>query len=181
LLQTSQPYVEQANAAVEHQFGTRTALSVDMLQPWRSSFGKFQWRHPASERKFRFDLNCPFRQQPLFDDSTFATATVTLPNGKTFTTPDFAAVDGFINPNFGTINAIDNSECPFYNGLLISFRHHSPVPQFGRLHALRTTDQGTGYFNQFDQASQRGPSQLDQTHRLCYRSVGSTISRVEKL
>jgi hypothetical protein len=37
----------------------------------------------------------------------------------------------------------------------------------------KTIDQGTGYFNQFDQGAQRGPSQLDQTHRFVATGVWS--------
>src|SRR5229473_2143664 len=44
----------------------------------------------------------------------------------------------------------------------------------------RTTDQGTGYFNQFDQRSQRGPSQLDQTHRFVTTGVWSPQFRALK-
>jgi len=116
---------------------------------------------------FGFDLNLvPPDQQPVYSPGSFATATVTLPNGKTYTTPDFSAVDGFINPNFGTINAVDNSGLSVYNGLLISLRHHSRQFLSSVAYTFsHVTDQGAGYFNQFDQASQRGPSQLDQTHR----------------
>ncbi|PYX31378.1 MAG: hypothetical protein DMG80_10325 [Acidobacteria bacterium] len=168
------PYVEQANAAVEHQFGTQTALSVGYVYSHGVHLlGNSNGVTRQANGNFGFDLNLvPSAQQPLFDDSTFATATVTLPNGKTFTTPDFAAVDGFINPNFGTINAIDNSGMSVYNGLLISLRHHSRQFLGSVAYTLsRTTDQGTGYFNQFDQASQRGPSQLDQTHRFVATGV----------
>jgi hypothetical protein len=121
---------------------------------------------------FGFDLNLvPPDQQVAFGGSA-NTATVTLPNGKTYTTPDFSAIDGFINPNFGTINAIDNSGLSIYNGLLVSLRHHSRQFLSSVAYTLsKTTDQGTGYFNQFDQASQRGPSQLDQTHRFVATGV----------
>ena len=50
--------------------------------------------------------------------------------------------------------------------VLVSLRHHSRQFLGSVAYTLsRTIDQGTGYFNQFDQGSQRGPSQLDQTHR----------------
>ena len=98
---------------------------------------------------------------------------MTLPNGKTYTTPDYSAIDGSLNPNFGAINAVDNSGLSVYNGLLVHFATipgsscpRSPTPS-------HTTDQGTGYYNQFDQAAQRGPSQLDQTHRFVATGVWS--------
>src|SRR6195256_3176394 len=177
------PYVEQANAAVEHQFGTRTALSVGYVYSHGVHLlGNSNGVTRQANGNFGFDLNLvPSAQQPLFDDSTFATATVTLPNGKTFTTPDFAALDGFLDPNFKTINAVDNSGMSVYNGLLISLRHHSRQFISSVAYTLsRTTDQGTGYFNQFDQASQRGPSQLDQTHRFVATGVWSPQFRALK-
>jgi Carboxypeptidase regulatory-like domain/TonB dependent receptor len=170
------PYVEQANAAVEHQFGAQTALSVGYVYSHGLRLlGNSNGVTRQANGNFGFDLNLvPPSLQPTFDPTTFATATVTLPNGKTFTTPDYAALDGFINPNFGPINAIDNSGTSVYNGLLISLRHQSKQFVGSMAYTLsRTTDQGTGYFNQFDQASQRGPSQLDQTHRFVATGVWS--------
>jgi hypothetical protein len=76
--------------------------------------------------------------------------------------------------NFGTINAIDNSGLSVYNDLLVSLRHHSNQFLTSVAYTLsRTVDQGTGYFNQFDQASQRWPSQLDQTNRFVATGVWS--------
>jgi hypothetical protein len=37
----------------------------------------------------------------------------------------------------------------------------------------KTIDQGTGYYNQFDQKSQRSVSQLDQTHRFVFSGAWS--------
>jgi len=106
---------------------------------------------------------------------------VTLPNGKTYTTPDYGAIDGFLTPNFGTINAIDNSGLSIYNGLLVSLRHRSRQFLASVAYTLsRTIDQGSGYFNQFDQRSQRGPSQLDQTHRFVTTGVWSPQFRALK-
>ncbi len=167
------PYVEQANAAVEHQFGSETALSVGYVYSHGLHLlGNSNGVTRQANGNFGFDLNLvPPDQQVAFGGSA-NTATVTLPNGKTYTTPDFSAIDGFINPNFGTINAIDNSGLSIYNGLLVSLRHHSRQFLSSVAYTLsKTTDQGTGYFNQFDQASQRGPSQLDQTHRFVATGV----------
>jgi hypothetical protein len=163
------PYVEQANAAVEHQFGTHTALSVGYVYSHGLRLlGNSNGVTRQANGNFGFDLNLvPPDQQtlPAFGGS-FTTATVTLPNGKTYTTPDYSAIDGILSTNLGPINAIDNSGLSIYNGLLISLRHHTRQFSSSVAYTLsRATDQGTGYFNQFDLASQRGPSQLDQTHR----------------
>ena len=171
------PYVEQGSLAVEHQFGAQTALSVGYAYSHGLRLlGNSNGVTRQANGNFGFDLNLvPPDQQPVFSQGTaFATATVTLPNGKTYTTPDFSAIDGFLDPNFGTINAIDNSGLSIYNGLLVSLRHHSRQFFSSVAYTLsHATDQGTGYFNQFDQASQRGPSQLDQTHRFVTTGVWS--------
>jgi hypothetical protein len=169
------PYVEQANAAVEHQFGSQTALSVGYVYSHGLHLlGNSNGVTRQANGNFGFDLNLvPPDQQVTFGGSA-NTATVALPNGNTYTTPDFSAIDGFLDPNFGTINAIDNSGLSIYNGLLVSLRYHSRQFLSSVAYTLsRTTDQGTGYFNQFDQASQRGPSQLDQTHRFVATGVWS--------
>jgi len=167
------PYVEQANVAVEHQFGSQTALSVGYVYSHGLHLlGNSNGVTRQANGNFGFDLNLvPPDQQVAFGGAA-NTATVTLPNGKTYTTPDYSAIDGFLDPNFKTINAIDNSGLSIYNGLLVSLRHHSRQFLSSVAYTLsRTTDQGTGYFNQFDQASQRGPSQLDQTHRFVATGV----------
>jgi len=173
------PYVEQANAAVEHQFGANTALSAGYVYSHGLRLlGNSNGVTRQANGNFGFDLNLvPPELQPAFG-GCFTTATVTLPNGKTYTTPDYSAIDGLINPNFGAINAIDNSGLSIYHGLLISLRHRSRQFYSTVSYTLsKTTDQGTGYFNQFDQAAQRGPSQLDQRHRFVASAVWSPSAR----
>jgi outer membrane receptor protein involved in Fe transport len=167
------PYVEQANAAVEHQFGAQTALSVGYVYSHGLRLlGNSNGVTRQANGNFGFDLNLVPPDQQVAYGGSYNTATITLPNGKTFTTPDYSAIDGYINPNFGTINAVDNSGLSIYNGLLISLRHHSQQFLTSVAYTLsHTTDQGSGYFNQFDQTSQRGPSQLDQTHRFVATGV----------
>jgi hypothetical protein len=168
------PYVEQANVGVEHQFGSHTALGASYVYSHGLRLlGNSNGVTRQANGNFGYDLNLvPPDQQPIFSPGSFATATVTLPNGKTYTTPDYSAVDGYLNPNFGTINAIDNSGLSIYNALLVSLRHHSRQFQTSVAYTLSsTTDQGTGYFNQFDQRSQRGPSQLDQPQRFVATGV----------
>lgn len=162
------PYVEQANVAVEHQFGAHTALSVGYVYSHGLALlGNSNGVTRQANGNFGLDLNLvPPDQQVAFGGS-FTKDTVTLPNGQSYTVPDFEAIDGFLNPNYGAINAIDNSGLSIYNGLLVSLRHSSK--QFFTAVAYtysKTIDQGTGYYDQFDQPSQRGPSQLDQTQRL---------------
>jgi hypothetical protein len=176
------PYVEQGNIAVEHQFGANTALSAGYVYSHGLALlGNSNGVTRQANGNFGLDLNLvPPDQQPAFGGS-YATATVTLPNGKTFVTPDFSAIDGFVNPNFGPINAVDNSGHSVYNGLLISLRHQEK--QFSGSVAYtysHVTDQGTGYFNQFDQQAQRGPSQLDQPQRFVATGIWTPTQRYVK-
>jgi hypothetical protein len=164
------PYVEQANLAVEHKFGGNTALSVGYvyshgLSLLGNSNGVTRQALAAGS-----DLNLvppALQQDPRFGGPTaFTQDTVFFPDGKSFVVPDSAGIDGILNPNFGAINVIDNTGSSVYNALLVSLRHTSS--QFFTAVAYtfsKTIDQGTGYYNQFDQQSQRGPSQLDQRQR----------------
>jgi hypothetical protein len=174
------PYVEQASIGVEHEFGSQTALSVSYVYSHGLRLlGNSNGVTRQANGNFGYDLNLvPPDQQPIFSPGSFATATVTLPNGKTYTAPDYSAIDGYLNPNFGTINAIDNSGLSIYNGLLVSLRHRSRQFLASVAYTLSsTTDQGTGYFNQFDQRSQRGPSQLDQPQRFVATGVWTPQTR----
>ena len=161
------PYVEQGNLAVEHQFGRNTAFSVGYVYSHGLALlGNSNGVTRQANGNFGLDLNLvPPDQQPAFGGA-YATATVTLPNGQSYVTPDFSAIDGYINPNFGPINAVDNSGHSVYHALLISLRHHSKQFLGSVAYTYSSAvDQGTGYFNQFDQRAQRGPSQLDQPQR----------------
>jgi hypothetical protein len=164
------PYVEQANFAVEHQFGSHTALSVGYVYSHGLALlGNSNGVTRQANGNFGLDLNLvppALQTLPQFGGS-FTNDNVTLPNGVTYNVPDFEAIDGIVNPNFSTINAVDNSGKSKYNALLVSLRHSSRQFQTAVAYTLsKTIDQGTGYFNQFDQVAQRGPSQLDQRNRL---------------
>ncbi len=161
------PYVEQGNLGLEHEFGSHLVAGANYvyshgLQLLGNSNGVTR----QANGNFGFDLNLVSpSQQPAFGGS-FSSDTVFMPNGQSFVVPDFEAIDGVLNPNFGAINAIDNSGKSIYHALQTSLRYRSP--QWNALFGYtlsKTIDQGTGYFNQFDQASQRGLSQLDQTSR----------------
>ena len=177
------PYVEQANLAVEHQFGAQTSLSLGyVFSHGLQLLGNSNGVTRQANGNFGFDLNLvPPDQQVAFGGS-FNTASVTLPNGATYNNlPDYEAIDGILNPNFGPINAIDNSGLSIYHGLLVSLRHRSRQFLSSASYTFsKTIDQGTGYFNQFDQASQRGPSQLDQTHRFVATGVWTPQFRALK-
>lgn len=161
------PYVEQGSLQIERQIGSRTALSVGYvythgLQLLGNSNGVTR----QANGNFGLDINLfPPALQP--SQGGVATDTLQMPNGKVYTVPDYGAYDGYLNPNFGTINEVDNSGKSIYHGLQVSLRHNASQFQGGASYTFsKTIDQGTGYYNQFDIAAQRGPSQLDQPHRL---------------
>lgn len=161
------PYVEQGNLEIERQIGQRTALTVGYvythgLQLLGNSNGVTR----QANGNFGLDINLyPPELQP--SQGGVATDTLQMPNGTVYTVPDYGAFDGYLNSSFGTINEVDNSGKSIYHGLQVSLRHNSSQFQGGVSYTFsRTIDQGTGYYNQFMVASQRGLSQLDQTHRL---------------
>jgi Carboxypeptidase regulatory-like domain len=162
------PYVEQGNLTVERRIASKTALSVGYVYSHGVALlGNSNGVTRQANGNFGFDLNLVPPEQQLAFGGNFTTATVNLPNGKSFVTPEFEAIDGLIDPNFSAINAVDNSGKSVYHGMLVSLRHQSSQFQGAMAYTFsKTIDQGTGYMNQFDQRSQRGPSLLDQTHRL---------------
>jgi hypothetical protein len=161
------PYVEQGNLQIERQIGSHTALSVGYvythgLQLLGNSNGVTR----QANGNFGYDINLfPPALQP--SQGGVATDTLQMPNGTIYTVPDYGAIDGYLNPNFSTINEVDNSGKSIYHGLQVSLRHNASQFQGGVSYTFsKTIDQGTGYYNQFDQRAQRGLSQLDQPHRL---------------
>jgi hypothetical protein len=152
------PYVEQGNLQIEKQIGSRTAFSVGYvythgLQLLGNSNGVTR----QANGNFGLDINLfPPALQP--SQGGFATDTLQMPNGKVYTVPDYGAIDGYLNPNFGAINEIDNSGLSIYHGLQVSLRRNSSQFQGGVSYTFsKTIDQGTGYYNQFAIASQRVP------------------------
>ena len=91
---------------------------------------------------FGLDLNLvPPSQQPAFGGN-FSTATVTLPNGTSYVVPEFEAIDGILDPNFGAINAVDNSGKSIYHALLLSWRYTGPQFTGGLAYTVsKTVDQ----------------------------------------
>jgi hypothetical protein len=173
--------VEQASLTVEHKLGPKTSMSIGYVYTHGVSLlGTSNGVTRQANGNFGYDLNLvpPDRQTDSVFGGTFTQATVNLPNGKSYVIPEYEALDGFIGPNFSAINAVDNSGKSVYHGMLISPRHQSEQFLGAVAYALsKVIDQGTSYMNQFDQASERGPSQLDQTHRLVLSGSWSPVMR----
>jgi outer membrane receptor protein involved in Fe transport len=175
------PYVEQGNVQIERQIAPHTALSVGYVYTHGLRLlGNSNGVTRQANGNFGLDINLfPPDQQP--SQGGVATDTIALPNGKIYTVPDYGAIDGYKDPNFGTINEIDNSGKSIYHGLQVSLRHTSTQFQGGVAYTLsKNIDQGAGYYNQFAIVSQRGPSQLDQTHRVVLTGAWSPTQRFVK-
>jgi Carboxypeptidase regulatory-like domain/TonB dependent receptor-like, beta-barrel len=174
------PYVEQANMSIERELGGKTALSVGyVFTHGVRLLGNSNGVTRQANGNFGLDINLvPPQLQPLYDPTQFATDNIRLPNGKSYVVPDYEAIDGLINPNFSTINMIDNSGSSVYHGLQVSLRHQSKQFAGGVAYTFsKNIDAGTGYYNQFDIAAQRGLSQLDQTHRLVLTGSYSPVHK----
>ncbi len=172
------PYVEQANLSIERELGAKTALSVGyVFTHGVRLLGNSNGVTRQANGNFGLDINLvPPQLQPLFGAP--ATDSITLPNGNTYTVPDYEAIDGLLTQNFSTINMIDNSGSSVYHALELSLRHQSKQFQGGIAYTFsKNIDAGTGYFNQFAIAQQRGLSQLDQTHRLVLTGSYSPVQK----
>ncbi|HWX56850.1 MAG TPA: TonB-dependent receptor [Verrucomicrobiae bacterium] len=161
------PYVEQGNLGLEHQFGDHFSIGTTYVYSHGLHLlGNSNGVTRQANGNFGYDLNLFSPSQQVANGGSFNSDTVFLPNGKSFIVPDFEAIDGALTPNFGPINAVNNSGQSLYHALQTTFRYRSSQ-WYGLVgySYSRTTDQGTGYFNQFDQASEAGVSQLNQTNR----------------
>ncbi|HXB56682.1 MAG TPA: TonB-dependent receptor [Vicinamibacteria bacterium] len=160
------PYVEQANLSIEHQFGSHTALRVGYV--YTHGVRLLGGANGVTRQAIAgYDANLvPPDQQTNFGGS-FNTDIVVFPDGHKVVVPDNSAIEGFLDPGFSSIGVVKNTGESVYNALQVLLRYSSDQLHGSLAYTLsKTTDQGTGYYNQFDIPSQRGLSSLDQTHRL---------------
>jgi hypothetical protein len=162
------PYVEQGNFGIDQQFGAHSALSVSYVYTHGLALlGNANGVTRQANGNFGRDLNLVPPALQVQYGGNFTEDTLFLPSGGSYVVPDYEAIDGILNPNFGTINVVDNTGTSKYNALQVSFRQHSPQFFAQVSYTLaKATDRGTGYYNQFDISAQRGRSALDQRHRL---------------
>lgn len=162
------PYVEQGNFGIDQQFGAHSALSVSYVYTHGLALlGNSNGVTRQANGNFGRDLNLVPPDLQVEYGGNFTQDTLYLPNGKSYVVPDYEAIDGVLNPNFGTINVVDNTGNSKYNALQVSFRESSPQYFAQVSYTLaKATDRGTGYYDQFDISAQRGLSALDQRQRL---------------
>jgi hypothetical protein len=172
------PYTEQGSLGIDQQFGAHTALAVSYAYTHGLALlGNSNGVTRQANGNFGRDLNLVPPALQVQYGGNFTQDTVILPGGQQYVVPDYEAIDGMLNPDFGPINVVDNTGNSKYNALLVSLRHSSSQFFATASYTLsKSTDEGTGYFNQFDIHSQRGRSLLDQRHRLA-ASAGWTPTR----
>ncbi len=161
------PYIEQGSLGIDHQFGAHTALSVSYAYTHGLALlGNSNGVTRQANGNFGRDINLVPPELQVAYGGNYTQDTVILPNGQSYVVPDYEAIDGIYNPNFGTINIVDNTGHSKYNGLLVSLRHTSSQFFAQVSYTLsKSTDEGVGYYNQFDMQAQRGRSLLDQRNR----------------
>ena len=161
------PYVEQGSLGIDHQFGDHTALSVSYAYTHGLALlGNSNGVTRQANGSFGSDLNLVPPQLQIQYGGTYTQDTLILPSGKSYVVPDYEDIDGIYNPNFGPIDVIDNTGNSKYNALLVSLRHNSAQYfVIGSYTLAKDTDEGAGYYNQFDQHNERGRSLLDQRQR----------------
>ncbi len=172
------PYVEQGNFGIDQQIGAHSALSVSYVYTHGLALlGNSNGVTRQANGNFGRDLNLVPPSLQVQYGGNYTQDTLFLPSGTSYVVPDYEAIDGILNPNFGTINVVDNTGNSKYNALQMSYRENSPQFFAQVSYTLaKATDRGTGYYNQFDISAQRGRSGLDQRQRLA-ASGGWTPTR----
>ena len=162
------PYVEQASLGLEQQLGEHSTIGLSYAYTHGLALlGNSNGVTRQANGNFGRDLNLVPPEMQLQYGGGFTQDTVTLPSGTSYVVPDYEDIDGLLNADFGPINIVDNTGHSKYNALQLSIRHSSSVLFSTVAYTLsKTTDEGTGYYNQFNIHAQRGRSLLDQRHRL---------------
>jgi len=158
---------------VEHRLGTHMAATPVTSTAWVAAAWQLQRSYPPANGNFGLDLNLvPPSQQPAFAENFPRTVSWRM---HIVLVPEFEAMM-HSHPNFGAINAIDNSGKSIYSRLLLSWVQRTTIHGGVAYTFSKTIAKATGYFNQFDQRSERGPSQLDQPQRFVLNGAWSPVA-----
>ena len=161
------PYVLNASLEVERQLAPKMTLSVGTM-----------WTHAVHLISSNaYDLNL----QPPIGTTTYVVCppgTISVPcAGPQIVLPNldsFRLQEGFITPNLGQINALISPGLNHYNSLYVQLQRR--MSNGLALLASYTLSKnilfhGADFNNQFDFSNTRGPSLLDQRHRLSVAAV----------
>jgi len=161
------PYVIAASLEVQRQLGANTTLSVGTV-----------WTHGVHLiSSSAYDLN--------LKHSTGMTTYIVCPpgattapcSGRTLVLPNLDAgrlQEGAVAPNLGQINALISPGLNHYNSLYVQLQRRlsNGVGLLGSYTFSRNIlFNGADFWNQFDLRSARGPSLLDQRHRLSMAAI----------
>jgi hypothetical protein len=163
------PYVLAASAEVQQRLGAHTALNVGTM-----------WTHGIHlVSSSAYDLNL----KPPVGTTTYIVCPpdTTAPpcSGRTIVLPNLDAVllegqEGAIDPNLGQLNALISPGLNHYNSLYVQLQRQvsrglAAIASY--TYSRNFQWNGSDFNNQFDFSNTRGPSLLDQRHRL---SVAAT-------
>jgi hypothetical protein len=163
------PYVLAASLEVQQSLGTNTAVSVGTM-----------WTHGVHLiSSTAYDLNL---KQPL-GSTTYVVCppgTTTAPcSGRTIVLPNLDAVlleeqEGAIAPNVGQLNALISPGLNHYNSLYAQLQRRASKGLSALVSytfSKNIQSNGVDFNNQFDFSNTRGPSLLDQRHRLSVAAI----------
>jgi hypothetical protein len=171
------PYVIEAGLEIQQQLGPNTELSVGTM-----------WTHAVHLiSSTAYDLNL----KPPTGTTTYVIcppgATAAPCSGRTLVLPNLDAgllmgQEGAIAPNLGQLNALISPGLNHYNSLYAQLQRrfsNGLAALASYTFSKNIQSNGTDFNNQFDFSNTRGPSLLDQRHRLSIAAVYET--RAERL
>jgi hypothetical protein len=163
------PYVLAASLEVQQSLGTNTAVSIGTM-----------WTHGVHLiSSTAYDLNL---KQPL-GSTTYVVCppgTTTAPcSGRTIVLPNLDAVllegqEGAIAPNVGQLNALISPGLNHYNSVYAQLQRRASKGLSALVSytfSKNIQSNGVDFNNQFDFSDTRGPSLLDQRHRLSAAAI----------
>jgi hypothetical protein len=168
------PYVLAASLEIQQSIGANTTVSVGTM-----------WTHGIHLiSSTAYDLNL----KPPPGTTTYVVCppgTTTVPcSGRTIVLPNLDAVllegqEGAINPNLGQLDALISPGLNHYNSLYASLQRRVSngfAALVSYTYSKNIESNGLDFNNQFD-FGRRGPSLLDQRHRLSLAAIYQTTLR----
>jgi hypothetical protein len=164
------PYVSESSLEIQQQVAPSATLTIGTM-----------WTHGTHLiASSAYDLNlCPPQGVPNSSVCLpLGTTTFTLPSGSAVTLPNLDSgllTEGRLIPGYsGQINALISPGNNNYNSLYVKFQQrtfHGFSTLLSYTFSKNLQSNGTDFNNQFDFSDTRGPSLLDQRHRLSIAAV----------
>jgi hypothetical protein len=169
------PYIQEANLEIERELAPNTTLTVGSM-----------WTHGTNLiASTAYDMNlCPPQGVAGTACVPLGTTTYTLPSGASMTLPNLDSgllAEGLLVPGYtGQIDALISPGNNNYNSFYVKFQQRN----FHGLSTLlsytlsKNLQYGVDFNNQFNLSDTRGPSLLDQRHRLSAAAFYSPVPNV---